>query len=187
MAMPVPPYRFTIEEYEQMGAVGILPEDARVELIQGEVVAMSPVGDRHYDSVLLLNRLLNRQVPDDLGVAVQSPVRLPSDSEPEPDIVIVRIARATPGVPTVRDVLLVIEVSDSTRDYDYGVKVPLYGAAGIREMWLVDLNAGHVDRYTEPYEGGYHAMRRFVQGQTVTSDAVATIAVPVGTALGLLA
>ncbi len=179
------PYRFTIDEYEQMGAAGILWEDARVELIHGEIVAMSPVGDRHYDSVLLLSRLLNRQVPDDLGVAVQSPVRLPNNSEPQPDIAIVRFARSLPGVPTVGDVLLVIEVSDSTRDYDYGVKVPLYGAAGITEMWLVDLNAGHVDRYTEPYERGYHAMRRFVPGQTVTSDAVATIAVPVETALGL--
>jgi Uma2 family endonuclease len=185
MAMPVQPYRFTIDEYEQIGTAGILREDARVELIHGEIVAMSPVGDRHYDSVLLLSRLLSRQVPDDLGVAVQSPVRLPSSSEPEPDIAIVRIARPTPGVPTVRDVLLVIEVSDSTRDYDYGVKLPLYGAAGIAEMWLVDLNAGYVDRHTEPYEGGFHAMRRFVQGQTITSDVVATIAVPVGTALGL--
>ena len=179
MAVPLPRYRFTVAEYEAMGRAGILGEDARVELVRGEVIQMSPVAPRHADSVAMLNRRLTRQVPDDVLVLVQSPIRLPDNSEPEPDLALVRFARYTKALPTAADVLVVIEVADSSRDYDRAVKLPLYAAAGIPEAWFADLVADRVERHTEPGPDGYQQIALVGRGKTLTSTVLPGVTIAV--------
>jgi Uma2 family endonuclease len=179
MALPMPHFRFTLDEYEQMVQVGILTEDDRVELIGGEIVAMSPIGPRHVDSVGILGRLLTFAAPSDVLVLVQSPVRLPNASEPEPDLALVRFARYRRALPGPADIFLLIEVSDTTRDYDHNTKLPLYAAAGIPEAWLVDIAANRIERHTEPAADGYQLVRYFGRGAVVESVSIPTLAISV--------
>jgi Uma2 family endonuclease len=179
LATTMPRYRFTIADYELMGQAGILNEDDRVELIDGEIIGMSPIGPRHALCVMVLTRLLARNAPDDLLIGVQNPVRLPGNSEPQPDLAVVRHGRYGHALPTGTDVLLVIEVSDSTLAYDRDVKFPLYAAAGIPEAWLVDLATGRIERHTEPGTTGYRAIIRAERGDTIASTTVPALAIAV--------
>ncbi|MGI8691154.1 MAG: Uma2 family endonuclease [Thermomicrobiales bacterium] len=184
MAMTMPHHRFTVDEYEQMVEVGILTEDDRVELIHGEIIAMSPIGPRHVDSVAILSRLLTFAVPSDVLVLVQSPIRLPDTTEPEPDIALVRFARYRRALPGPSDIFALIEVSDTTRDYDRNTKLPLYAAAGVPETWIVDIAADRIERHTEPAAGGYQLVRYFGRGAVVESVTIPTLAIPVDEILG---
>lgn len=145
--------RLTADQYEQMAADGDLTEDDRVELIEGEIVAMSPVGSRHFECVTTLLELIIARKPDTVRVTMQNPIRLLDESEPEPDLTIMRAKRYWRRIPTVADVRVVIEVFDSTRNYDHSTKMPLYARAGIPELWIVDLMTDRVERYTEPNIG----------------------------------
>jgi len=146
---------FTVDEYEQMIAAGVLKEDERLELIEGDILAMSPIGGLHIHVVNTLNRLFIQRLGNRGVVSVQNPVRM-SNSEPQPDLTILRpeVNERTRAVPGTRDVLLLIEVSDTTAAYDRTVKVPLYAAEGIRETWLMDLAAGGVEVYRGPGNAG---------------------------------
>jgi len=150
-------YRFTVDEYHRMAEAGVLHEDHRVELLDGEVVVMSPIGDPHAACVKRLNRLLGAHVGARAIVSVQDPIRLDSHSEPQPDVALLRprddfyaSAMARP-----EDTLLVIEVGDSSARFDREVKAPLYARAGIPELWLVDLTAGEVSVCRQPAATGY--------------------------------
>jgi Uma2 family endonuclease len=125
---------FTVSEYEQMIVAGALNEDERLELIEGDILALSPIGGLHNHVVNRLNRLFVQRLKDRAVVSVQNPVRL-SNSEPQPDLAILRpeVDERAAAVPGADDVLLVIEVSDTTAGYNRSVKVPLYGREGIRE------------------------------------------------------
>jgi Uma2 family endonuclease len=178
MPMTMPRYRFTIADYELMGQAGILNEDDRVELIDGEIIIMSPIGPRHALCVAFLTRQLAKQTPDDTLIFVQSPVHLPDHSEPQPDLALVR-GLSGQSLPTPANVVLLIEVSDSTLAYDRDVKFPLYAAAGIPEAWLVDLAAGRIERHTEPGATGYRAIIRAERGDTIASTTFPTLAIAV--------
>src|SRR5688572_19385843 len=141
MSVLRPHHRFTIEEYEQMIAIGILTEDDPIELIRGEIVEMSPVGARHVACVRRTERACYRQLGDAVFICGQSPIRLPGDGEPEPDLALVRSTHVEDRVPAADDVLLVIEVADSSLEYDRGTKLPLYAEAGIPDAWLFNLIA----------------------------------------------
>jgi len=184
MVVPMQRYRFTVDQYERMGTAGILAEDSRVELINGEIIAMSPIGPRHADCVAMLTRLLARQAPDTVLVAVQNPIRLPDATEPQPDLSLLRFARYTRTLPIASDALVVVEVSDTTLDYDRQTKLPLYAAAGIPEAWLVDLGANRIERHTEPTADGYQLVRYFGRGVAVESVAIPTLTIPVNEVLG---
>jgi Uma2 family endonuclease len=132
------PHRFTVTEYDRMIDVGILKEDTRVELIRGEIVAKMPIGDAHIACVDRLNRLFVRAVSDDVTVSIQNPVRL-ADSEPEPDLVLKRTGDGAYGKPGPEDILLLIEVAESSLEDDREVKAPLYAENGIAEYWIVNL------------------------------------------------
>jgi len=177
--MTMPRHRFTIAEYEQMAETGILTEADRVELIEGEIVGMSPIGARHAICVAVLTQYLVRQAPDDTLVFVQSPIRLPNDSEPQPDLAVIRRDNLGGALPNAADVLLVVEVSDSTLMHDRDTKLPLYAAAGIPEAWLVDLAAGRIERHTDPGTTGYRAILRAERGDTLTSATIPALAIPV--------
>lgn len=184
MVASITRYRFSREDYERMGAAGILSEDDRVELIQGEIVVMSPIGPPHNDAVAMLTRLIVPRVSGDVLVMVQGAIRLPTDSEPQPDLALVRFRRYREALPAADDVLLVIEVSDTTLAYDRDVKLPLYAAAGIPEAWLVDLQGGRIERHAEPGDDGYRVIVRFGRGAVVTSTVVPGLEIPVDTILG---
>lgn len=185
MVVPMQRYRFIVDQYERMGTAGILAEVSRVELINGEIIAMSPIEPRHADCVAMLTRLLARQAPDTVLVAVQNPIRLPDATEPQPDLSLLRFARYTRTLPIASDALVVVEVSDTTLDYDRQAKLPLYAAAGIPEAWLVDLGANRIERHTEPGPDGYHLIARFGVGSDMESVILPEIVVSVDTIFGL--
>jgi len=155
-------HRVTVEEYYRMGETGVLAPDARVELIEGEIVDMAPIGSRHASVVSRLNRLLSAAVGEQALLFVQSPLRLAPRSEPQPDLMLLvpREDFYEAAHPAAADVLLLVEVSDTTARYDRGIKLQLYARHGVREVWIVDLD-NHVlrtfrgprdDTYTEVME-----------------------------------
>lgn len=150
-------YRLTVAEYHRLGENGIFDEDFRVELIEGDLIAMPSIGEQHASKTRQLNRLFSLQVGDTAIVDVQNPVALDVHSEPQPDMVLLKprpdfYASAHPGP---EDVLLLIEVSDSTLRYDRDIKVPLYAKAGIPEVWLLDVTGQRLEIYRRPSPEGY--------------------------------
>ena len=183
MVAPVTRRRFLVDDYERMGAAGILTEDDRVELIAGEIVEMSPIGDRHVGCVNVLADLLADVVRREALISVQNPIRLSADGEPQPDIALLR--RGAPrAVPTPDDVLVVFEVADTSRDYDRGIKLPLYAAAGIKEAWLVDLVAEILERHPDPYDGVYRRIAPARRGESLSSTVLPAIVLSVDAVLG---
>jgi Uma2 family endonuclease len=171
MAVEVSKRLFNVAEYYRMADAGILSEDDRVELIEGEIVEMSPIGVRHQACVDRLTRLLHLRVGRIAIIRVQGPIRLGEYSEPQPDLALLRLRNDhyTQGHPMPADVLLVIEVAETTREYDRNVKIPLYAQAGIPEAWLVDIPEGVIYVYWQPSQGAYQQVRRFQRGETLTS------------------
>ena len=174
MSVQVVRRSFTVEEYYRMVEAGILSEDDRVELLEGEIVEMPPIGSRHASSVDRLNRLFSQRVGDRALVRVQNPVRLGPRTEPQPDLALLRprpdyYAQAHPGP---EDVFLVVEVGETSADFDREVKIPLYARAGISEVWLLDLGGGHVEVYRGPTVQGYREVRRVQRGQRLAPEAL---------------
>ena len=163
-------WRFSVAEYHQLIAAGIFGEDDRVELIGGDLVMMSPIGSKHAGQVNWLTNLLIQKTLGRAVVAVQNPVQLDDISEPQPDLAVLdpRDDFYSRSNPTPADVLLLIEVSDSTAGYDRDVKVRAYARAGIIETWLVDLTAGWLEVYREPSPAGYKLLRKALSGETVS-------------------
>lgn len=175
--------RFTVEEYHRMGEAGVLPEGERVELLDGEIVAMSPIGIRHMQGVNRLNKQAASQIGAGLIVSVQNPIGIANGVEVQPDLAILQ-DRDYESMPTSADILLVIEVADSSRAYDRETKMPLYGAAGIAEAWLVDLIAGTIERYSEPRDGRYTRIAIAGRGETIASTVLPDLTPDVDTVLG---
>lgn len=147
--------RISVDDYHRMAEVGLLPANARYELIEGEVMDMAPTGTRHYWAVVALNRALQRAVGDLALVAVQAPVRLGAHTEPEPDLALLKPTLPANFLPTGPDCLLVIEVADTTLAYDVRIKVPLYAEHGVPEVWVLDLEGGLLRSFNAPVDGRY--------------------------------
>jgi Uma2 family endonuclease len=165
--------RFTRAEYYRMAEVGILGEDDRVELIEGEIVQMSPIGRLHRAFVGNLGQILSARLIGRAVVWVQNPLVLTDDTEPVPDIVVYR-PRAVPfkeREPDARDTLLVIEVADSSLSYDRRTKLRLYARAGIPEYWIVDCTAETVEIYRDPDGLAYREMTRATGAATLALPA----------------
>lgn len=153
-------HRFTVREYHTMVEAGLLSEDDRVELVDGEIVEMTPIGTRHLACVVALTHLLTKASGDRYFVSVQNPIVLNEDNEPQPDLSLLRARPEPTGeLPGPGDILLVIEVSDTTLSYDRKVKLPRYGRSGIPEVWIVDLQSRRIEIYTEPFSEGYRESR----------------------------
>jgi len=164
---------FSVDEYHRMGEAGIFGEDDRVELIEGEIIEMSPIGSPHAARVKRLNRLLVRRLGTRAIVQVQDPVVLNRLSEPEPDLAVLkpRVDFYAARHPEPTDVLLIIEVADSSRGFDRTVKAPLYAQAGIPELWIVDVIDEIVEVYRRPRRGAYRQISRFRRTQRVAIGA----------------
>ncbi|HXG68489.1 MAG TPA: Uma2 family endonuclease [Blastocatellia bacterium] len=186
MSVQVERWCFTVAEYHRMMESGILSEDDRVELIEGEIIKMSPIGSRHASCVKRLNNLLNHAVGQTAIVGVQDPVRLDEYSEPQPDIALLRPRNDfyAHSHPTPDDMLLIIEVADTSVEYDRDVKLPLYAQAGIPEVWLVNLIRDAVEAYSQPVNGAYQMVREFQHGGTLTPETLPQVAFNVEDVLG---
>lgn len=172
-----PVRRFTIEEYHRMGEVGILGEDDRVELIDGWIVKMSPIGSQHAACVSLLNRVL-RAVESTAIVRVEDPIILNDDTEPQPDIAVVRFKANlyADAHPRPEDVLLLIEVAETSLEEDREIKLPRYAASSIPEVWIVNLMAHMIEVYREPLilangVPGYRSRTDFHPGEPMRPEA----------------
>lgn len=149
--------RVSVDDYHRMAEVGLLAPEERVELVDGEIIDMAPMGSRHHSTVLRLSQRLHEAAAPSAQVSTQLPVRLAQHSEPEPDLALLR-PRAdfyAQALPSGTDCLLVIEVSDTTLAYDVRVKLPLYALHGVPEVWIVDLVHEQLHRHAEPAEGRY--------------------------------
>jgi Uma2 family endonuclease len=154
---PVARRKLDVDEYHRMGEVGVLRDDERVELIEGQLVAMAPIGGPHTGTVVNITDALGAAVGRRAFVSVQNPVRLDRHTEPQPDVALLRrgAGRHPPKVPEAKDVLLVVEVADSSLRYDRSVKLPLYAAHGIPEVWVVNLADNLVEVCRDPGPNGY--------------------------------
>lgn len=172
MAVALTRYRFSVDEYHHMVAAGVFGEDDRIELIEGEIVEMAPIGSRHAACVKKLNQLFASALGERVIISVQDPIGI-GGSEPEPDVALLRprdhfYVDKHPGP---EDVLLVVEVADSSLEYDREVKMPLYARSGIAEAWLVDLGNDEVVVYREPSQKGYGSMQTYKPGDAVSLSA----------------
>lgn len=161
------PRRFDVDDYYRMAAAGILSPEDRVELIEGEIVDMSPIGSEHGGKVNRLNRLLAPAMADGRAiVSVQNPLRLDRRNEPQPDLMLLRPRADDYGArhPTAADVLLLIEVADSSLAFDRGAKLALYARHGVPEVWNVDLVGRTVEICRAPSATGYAERRRMSEG-----------------------
>lgn len=160
--LPLRPRLWTADEYLHAAEAGIFGEDERLELLEGEIVYMSPQGVRHLQSVTRINRWLGRVLPDGLDLLVQSTTRMTPMSVPEPDFAVVkRSVDDLTVLPQASDLLLVIEVSDSTLSTDRNRKARIYSSAGIAEYWIVNLRSRVLEVHREPAEDGYRLIRRY--------------------------
>ena len=187
MAVQVLRRKFTADEYQMMGKVGILSEDDRLELLEGEIVEMARLSPRYLSIVNRVNAsFFSNGASEKAIVRVHGPVRLDDYSEPLPDVALLRrrddfYSEAHPGP---ADVLLLVEVSDTSTSYDREVKMPMYARHGIPEVWLVDIEAGLVEVYAGPAIEGYQEISQVGRGGILSPQAFPGLDVAVEEVLG---
>ena len=178
--------RFTVAELLRLAEIGFLGDDERVELIRGEIVEMSPISEGHASSVMRLTSLLSREFGQRALLNVQNPVQLDNDTLPQPNLALLRprddfYSHQHPGP---EDILLLIEVSDTTLPYDRRVKAELYSAAGVLEYWIINLPKRVIEVYREPQPQGYRTMTRYAPGETLSPLALGDVVLNVDDILG---
>lgn len=177
---------FTTSEYYTMRDAGILREGGRFELIEGEIWEMAPFRSPHSGCVARMDRLLQRALRDDVIISVQNPLHLNDFSEPEPDLQVLRFRPDfySEAHPMPDDVLFVVEVADSSLEYDRKAKIPLYSRHGLPEVWLVNLREDVLEIYRRPTPQGYAEVRQLRRGKTLSSQAFPDLKVTVDDILG---
>ena len=166
--------KFTVAEYYRMAEVGILGPEERVELIEGEIIVIPPIGPEHAGSVDIISNRFVRKLDDRFIVRSQNPIHLNDGSEPQPDVVVARFRDDyyTAAHPTPADILLIVEVADSSLAYDRDIKAHVYGRNAIPETWVKNPPEDCIERFTEPGPEGYaeHTIHR--RGETITPVAL---------------
>jgi Uma2 family endonuclease len=177
---------FNVDEYYRMAEVGLLSPDDRIELIDGEIVEMSPIGRTHSGSVNRASAFLNRQLGDTVIVSVQNPVRLNDFSEPQPDLALLKPRKDfySNSHPAPEDVLVVVEVADTSVNYDRNAKLPLYARAGITEAWLMILPKDVIEVHSQPKDGKYQKVQRLKRGKSLKSPTIPSLSCKVEDLLG---
>ncbi|BBD60133.1 hypothetical protein NIES2109_29280 [Nostoc sp. HK-01] len=179
-------HKFTVQQYHKMFELGILKEDERVELIRGEIIEMSPIGTKHAACVKCLNKLLSSKLRDRVLIAIQDPVELNDNSQPQPDVALLkpRDDFYAAAHPQPQDIFLLIEVADSTIIYDREEKIPLYAEANIIAVWLVDINEQIVEVYQQPTATGYQHIQKFAGGETLSIPGFSDVTITVNEIFG---
>ena len=186
MSVQTQRWLFTVKEYHLMNEAGVFGEDDRVELIEGEIIQMAAIGTRHATCVRRLIRQF-RQLPEESAILdVQNPIHLTERTEPQPDIVLLqfRLDYYETAHPMPSEVLLLVEVFDSTIDFDRDVKVPNYARSDIQEVWLWDLEVNCLEVYRQPTANSYTSMQKFERGEMVSPLAFPEFEVSVDFILG---
>lgn len=186
MAVKIARRAFTVEDYHRMSEAGILSKDDRVELLEGEIVELSPIGSRHQACVNRLTTFLVQFAAQKYVVSVQGPVRLDENSEPQPDLALLK---SKPDFyedahPSPDDILILVEVSETSAAYDREVKLPLYAGHGIRETWIVDLESRTIQVNSEPTADGYGRATTVRNGSLVRSIVLPELSVKAQDVLG---
>ncbi len=178
MATPTLRRQFTVRDYARMRETGILTEDDRVELLDGEIYLMSPLGPLHIAIVNRLNKLLMRQVGDDAILSIQNSVQLNDYSEPQPDVALLspRDDYYDQALARPDDILLLIEVADTSLGYDRDQKLPRYAASNVAEVWIIDVDQHIVEQYSQPMQGQYTQLNKVLFGNMIQSKTMPHIA-----------
>ncbi|WP_353480560.1 Uma2 family endonuclease [Haliscomenobacter sp.] len=173
MATDVQRRLFSVTEYHKMGEAGILPEKG-VELINGEIVEMSPIGSKHAKIVKKLNKILGVLLGDEAIISIQDPIIANDLSEPEPDVAVLKFRSDfyENELPHGTDVLLLIEVSDTTLAYDRDIKLPLYATSGIPECWLLDLQKKQIKAFWQPEGNTYNCQELVLLDGVIASKSI---------------
>lgn len=181
----VPVRRISVDEYHRMGEAGVFAPDERIELLDGALIAMPPIGPSHAFSVLALANILMAALEGRALVSVQNLVVLGSASEPQPDVVLLRppLARYGRTLPSAADALLVVEVTDTSRVVDRGPKLRAYARAGVGEVWIVDLVQNAIDVFAEPCGEDYARRTRAERGDRLAPTAFPDAAIAVSDVL----
>ena len=164
----------SVLEYYKMGESEIFRPDERLELIEGKIIQMSPIGARHAYCVGRLTQVLTQQLSTDKYLGVQNPISFGELSEPEPDLFVAKgpISKYEFSHPTKEDILLIIEVSDSTLEFDRNVKGPLYSSVEIAEYWIINTPENKIEIFKDPAEGSYQSKEVISTGQSMTSKSL---------------
>lgn len=178
--------RFRVEDFRRMTEVGILPEESGWEIIDGYLIDKMTIGSKHASAVNRLNRILTNLVRDSLIVSVQNPIHIDEYNEPEPDIALLRPRKDfySESHPTPEEVLLLIEISNSTVEYDRTIKKAIYAEAGIGEFWLVNLQDNAIECFSQPKNGNYRLAMILEKGEAVKSGSVKSLELQVDEILG---
>ena len=182
-------YKFDVHQYHAMAKAGVLREDDRVELIDGEIVAMSSIGPEHIGAVNSSAEFWILALAGRATVQIQGSIRLDEWNEPQPDVAILkrRDDFYRSGLAGPDDVILLIEVSDTSLRYDRRIKLALYARFGIPEFWIANIRARSIEVYTDPVNGEYTSLQTFRRGQTITPTAFPDVVLPVSDIIGGLA
>lgn len=176
--------RFTVDDYYKMIDLGILDDREKAEIIDGELIKKMTIGDKHAFAVDFLNRFFFKCLSDNILVRVQNPLRLSDYDEPEPDIVLTDLTKYDgKRHPRPEETVLVVEVSESTLKYDRDTKLPLYAAAEIPEVWIVNLPNEIIEVHQKPFAGIYQYVKIFQSGETVTSGVLPDVTLSVDSIL----
>jgi Uma2 family endonuclease len=177
---------FSVDDYEALGQIGFFGHDRRLELIDGEIYEMTPIGPDHGGCVMVLTSLFGSRLGGRATVSVQGAVVLGNFSEPQPDLMVLagQPERYRHRHPRAEDVVLLIEVSDSTLRFDRKVTLPVYAKEGVTEVWIVDLKGKAVEIHRQPGPAGYGVTERRRRGETLTPEALPDLVVTVDEILG---
>ena len=176
-------YRFSVDEYHRLGEVGILGEDDRVELLNGDLVTMAPIGGEHRTLVDSLTLFFARRAEADrYRIGIQNPVSLNIYSEPQPDLVLYNSA-VLGRHPRPDEIFLLVEVADTSLGYDLGPKLEAYAHAGVREVWVIDAIRRRVLVHRQPEQGQYKARLELASDGVVMVEAFPDITLPVNSFL----
>lgn len=183
---PVVPKRFRVEDFRKMTEAGILPEESGWEIIDGYLIDKMSIGSKHAGTVKRLDEILRNKLGKAVIISVQDPIHLDEYNEPEPDIALLKRRNDfyTESHPTPQDVLLLIEVSDSTIEYDREIKKTLYAEAAITEFWLVNLKENTLEVYSSPKNGNYRLARILEPGEVVKSTSIENLILEVDEIIG---
>jgi Uma2 family endonuclease len=184
--MPQPiPLRFKVDDYYKMIELGILKDYEKAEIIEGELIKKMTVGDRHASTVNILNRIFSRNMSDEVLVSVQNPIRLSDYNEPEPDLVLADLRKFDGRRhPRPAEIILIVEVSDSTLKYDRDTKLSLYAEAEIYEVWIINLQNDIVEVHQNPSNGIYQLAKIFKRGEQIVSEVLPNLNLEVDKILG---
>jgi len=177
--------RFTVDEYYRMIELGMLKDYEKAEIIEGELIRKMTIGDRHAAIVNFLTRFFVKNVSDDILVSVQNPVRLSDYNEPEPDVTLADLQKYDgKRHPQPSEIILIVEVSDSTLKYDRDVKLALYAEAEIPEVWIVNLPNDIIEVHQKPSVGIYQLAKIFKRGETLASEVLPDLSIAADEILG---